>query len=357
MCEGIRMALAQGLIGRGTVEFRRRIGCWLNERWRTECALNPALSRITGIRWQDLHNRIESLNVGGDSVSRVCNWQWTSELTVCRVFPETAARLCRHCFREWPLGQRTVPLSGLTAEDPLISVILPVGGAPRHAALMVALKSFLCQTVGHFEIIVAEQSAAPMPHDQLPRGVRYLHVPDEEVTREFNKSRLLNKAVQMARAPWALLHDADIAVPGDYLDAILQRAVKGWEAVRPIRFLFYLDEPQSLAFSGSGILPTHVERVTQNFPGGSTAIKRETYWQIGGLDERFEGWGGEDTEFLDRLRTRRVFPGHFAPALHLWHPPAPKKQSGDRNQKLLAQQMGIPAEERSRQLRGDGGVG
>jgi hypothetical protein len=45
-----------------------------------------------------------------------------------------------------------------------------------------------------------------------------------------------------------------------------------------------------------------------------------------------------------------MFPGHFAPALHLWHAPAPKKLSGDRNQEFQDQQMAVPIEERIRQL-------
>lgn len=329
---------------------KRQIGCWLNERWRTECALNTWLSRLSGIRWQDLHNRVERLRRGGDEVSRVCDWKWTSELTVCQVFSNTASRLCRKCFEDWPLGSEAAP-GAEPGGLPRISVIIPIGDATRHAALMAVLAAFRRQTVLEYELIVVEQSPVPLLAHALPADVRYQHFFDAHGAKGFNKSFLMNEAVRMAKAPWVLLHDADIVVPGGYLEAILKRAEDGWEGVRPIRFLFYADQANSVTLAAEGVLPACIERVTQNFPGGSTAIKRESYWQIGGHDERFVGWGGEDTEFLDRLRTCRLFPGHFAPAIHLWHPPAPKKHSGDRNQVLLDQQLALPVEERIRQLR------
>lgn len=329
---------------------KRWLGCWLNERWRTECALCPVLSRITGIRWRDLHNRIERLECGGDSTSRVCGWKWTSELTVCQVFPEIAQRLYQRCFQEWPLVEGASGTAVLELEKPQISVILPVGNPERHAAMRVVLASFLGQTRRDIEVIVVEQSSVPRLGGTLPAGVRYLHIMNAEGAEEFNKSRLMNEAVRKAKAPWVLLHDSDIVVPSGYVDAVLARASYGWEAVRPIRFLFYLGRECSASFAPKGRLPSHVDRITQNFPGGSTAIKRETYMQIGGHDERFVGWGGEDTEFLDRLRTRRLFPGHFAPAIHLWHLPAPKKLSGDRNQDFLDQQLAVPVDERIRCL-------
>lgn len=330
--------------------LRAWAGCWLHERWRTECALNGLLSRLTGIRWVDLHNRIERLRAGGDTVSRVCDWQWTSDLTVCRVFPGTAVRLCQACFRDWPLGSGS-PERPMGGREPRISIILPVGGASRYAALGAVVESFRRQTAGDLELIVVEQSAGPAPAGLLPPGVIRLPIPGDGGEEGFNKSRLMNAAVRIARAPWVLLHDADIVVPRGYVEAVLARAAAGWEAVRPIRFLFYLDKEQTTRVMGGG-LPARIERVAQNFPGGSVAVRREMYWQLGGHDERFVGWGGEDTEFLDRLRTCREFPGHFAPALHLWHPPAPKKASGDRNQAMLDRQRAVPVDRRVRDLRG-----
>jgi glycosyltransferase involved in cell wall biosynthesis len=243
------------------------------------------------------------------------------------------------------------------AEVPAISVILPVGDRSREAALLAVIGSFLNQVEVAFELIVVEQGVAPRSAGAFPAGVRCLHV-ESLAASEFNKSRAMNEGVRRSRSPWVLLHDADVVVPERYLAAILERAGTGeWDAIRPIRFLFYPGEAASAAWIETGRLPAAVERVTQNFPGGSTAVRRDIYWELGGHDERFVGWGGEDTEFLDRLRTRRVYPGGYAPALHLWHAPADKKRTGDRNQKLQDERLSVPVEDRIRELRALWGQG
>jgi len=39
------------------------------------------------------------------------------------------------------------------------------------------------------------------------------------------------------------------------------------------------------------------------------------------------------------------------PTIHLWHPSAPKKASGHRNQQQQDEKLAVPAEERIRRLR------
>lgn len=332
-------------------DIRKAAGCWGNERWRTECALDALFCRLSGIRWQDLCNRRERLVPGGDAEARVCDWKWTSELTVCRVFPNVGGRLLHRCLRDWPFAWAG-SVNRDSAGDVGISVILPVGGSVRHVTLMAVVRSFLSQGAGAPEIIVVEQGGNGSLRTMLPEGVRYVPVPGCGQDAEFNKSLLLNTGVRESTSSWVLLHDADIVVPKRYLEAILERTRGGeWDAIRPIRFLFYPGEASSSVFVETGRLPDAVHRVTQNFPGGSTAVRRDVYWELGGHDERFAGWGGEDTEFLDRLRTCRVYPGGFAPALHLWHAPADKKRTGDRNQKLQDERLSVPVEDRIRELR------
>jgi GT2 family glycosyltransferase len=54
-------------------------------------------------------------------------------------------------------------------------------------------------------------------------------------------------------------------------------------------------------------------------------ITRQAYQQIGGFDENFIGWGGEDNEFWERALTRNAWPWGFLPLLHLWHEAQPGK--------------------------------
>lgn len=58
-------------------------------------------------------------------------------------------------------------------------------------------------------------------------------------------------------------------------------------------------------------------------------ITRGLWDRVGGMDERFQGWGGEDNAFWHACRLHGGEP-HRTPgnAYHLWHPPATGKQGG-----------------------------
>lgn len=55
--------------------------------------------------------------------------------------------------------------------------------------------------------------------------------------------------------------------------------------------------------------------------GGANILKRESFEAIGGFDERFQGWGGEDDAFVAAMNT---ICGHYTRTndtlFHLWHP-------------------------------------
>ncbi len=52
---------------------------------------------------------------------------------------------------------------------------------------------------------------------------------------------------------------------------------------------------------------------------GCSAVRRDLFLELGGLDERFSGWGYEDLEFngrADEAGVTRRLPGELR---HLWH--------------------------------------
>jgi predicted glycosyltransferase involved in capsule biosynthesis len=222
---------------------------------------------------------------------------------------------------------------------PKVSIIIPVGGKGRLANFQLVLAALLNQTMQQLEVIVLEHSPVPLYQRQLPSSVKYHHVPMADDEEEFNKSRLFNKGVERARAPIIMLHDADILVPQDYVENTFRCLEDSTEAIRPLRLLFYLTEKQTEYLRNNHKIQPglDIELVAQNSRGGSVMLRKETYQQIGGHDERFTGWGGEDQEFLERLQTRKLFRGGLLPALHLWHPVAQKKANRDGNLGLLAE--------------------
>ena len=329
---------------------KRWLGCWLNERKQTELALSK-LGPKFGVEWMDLCNRHESAEVGDSQHARYVNTEYTSYLTVARMFPRVGGRIASTCFIEHPIP--SLEQASLTSVPNLrLSIILPVGGEDRMQNFECVLKGFLGQSMKDIEIIVLEHSIAPLYRDILPPGVRYEHVLMSVEGEEFNKSMLMNRGVAMAHSPVVLLHDADILVPRDYLELTWLQINAGFEAVRPLRLLFYIDQSTTELITRTHSLPTDLDvaDVAQNSVGGSTMILKDTYDDIGGHDERFQGWGGEDLEFLERLHTRKLFRGGFMPAIHLWHPPAAKKANGNRNQDMLNSLRALPPAERINRL-------
>ena len=331
--------------------LREQAGCWLHERWRTEAVLHRSAARLMGWRWEDLCNRHERLENGEDGARR-CLWQHSSLLTVARFFPGVGGRLLAHCRDEWPVQFSDTSQSA--PDNPRISVVLPVGGRDRIPLFQCALSAFLAQTVREvMEIIAVEHDNASVYQDLCPSGVRYMRIP-RAAGHEFSRSRALNAGARAARAPCLLLHDSDVVPPARYVESLLSRLASGWDAVRPMRFLFQLDENSTREFVAAkgAYAPREVWAVQQNNPGVAVAMAAQAYKDIGGHDEAFQGWGGEDQEFADRLQTRRLYPGGYVPLIHLWHPAAPKKASGDRNLDLTRRLREIPPAERMRRLRG-----
>jgi predicted glycosyltransferase involved in capsule biosynthesis len=66
-----------------------------------------------------------------------------------------------------------------------------------------------------------------------------------------------------------------------------------------------------------GYFNGNVHVISTNSPGGCNLISREAFNRIGGYDERFVGWGFEDTDFRDRsMKINRV---KYQSDNVLWH--------------------------------------
>ena len=324
--------------------LRQRLGCWLHERSRAELAL----ARSGSDAWLDLCNRNETLRDDPISGGRICNWQHSSQLTVSRIFPKVGARLLSHCLMKWPIclqdNQPEPP-----PDNPDASILIAIGGTDRIGQFKVVLKSLMGQSHRSMEIIVVEQSPSPQLRSFLPACVRYFH--DEvEIDAAFNKSRALNIAAAHANGRSLIIHDADYVAPCDYIKQCCH-VLNDADAVRPARFNFHLDRESTMSvIAECGSLDlVGVESTVQNNPT-PIAVRKSVYWGIGGHDESFVGWGGEDVEFLSRLRTKNVCEGGWLPIIHLWHPAAPKKETGDRNQQLQDERLSMPAEDRIAEL-------
>ncbi|GEM_PF-2429160 len=74
--------------------------------------------------------------------------------------------------------------------------------------------------------------------------------------------------------------------------------------------------------------------------------------RLGGYDEGFVGWGGEDNEFFDRCKHIGHLTFGYVPFTHLWHAPQSDKHIDDNKNitRVLEARVSIPTAERIAEL-------
>jgi GT2 family glycosyltransferase len=277
--------------------------------------------------WLEICNRNESLERAPHGPGVLCKWKWTSDLHAAKVFPSLGLRLMKRAFQDWPvvlqnkLSQR---------DDTHISFVIGHRGTTRLPHLLTTLQTIAAQRDVSLECIVVEQSSTPEIRDALPIWVRYIHTaPRPNIP--YCRSWAFNVGARMAKGDLLVFHDNDMLMPRDYAAQLLARFRGGYEVINLKRLIFYLNENHSRQIMASGtLLQDHApQTVVQNLEaGGSLAVGKDAFFAIGGFDESFIGWGGEDNEFWERAQTRKVWPYGYLPIIHLWHAPQPGKRDG-----------------------------
>lgn len=155
----------------------------------------------------------------------------------------------------------------------------------------------------------------------------------------WNAAAAFNAAFALAAE--AGQHDAVAMFGGDHVPqpAALRRAETLLET-----------HPWLALFSSTGLLGrSHTEMILagadprmfgyQDIIGcceGVLAVRMSVWRDVGGMDERFAGWGAEDSAFRAALSTlhqpTQVLPGTLP---HLWHEPAPRGEPTNANIQLF----------------------
>jgi hypothetical protein len=277
--------------------------------------------------WQRICNRDESLTVSADGRGVVCNWEWTSDLHATKVFPVLGARLMARCLRDWPIRFLSIPEE--VGDEIQVSFIVGHRGRERLPLLLSTLATLAAQRGIVCECIVVEQSNYSEVAELLPAWVRYVHTPLPELHMPYCRAWALNVGARVARGKVLVFHDNDMLVPQAYAAELWARAQEGYEVINLKRFIFYVNEPDSnaICIGVRDLSGTPSEAIMQNAEaGGSIAMSRDAFFAIGGYDEAFVGWGGEDNEFWQRALTRKTWPYAYLPIVHLWHTPQPGRE-------------------------------
>lgn len=297
-----------------------------------------------------MRNRREVLEADGATGGVRCAWRFTSDLHIANVSRIASTLIMRAALREHPIQLSATQQSHGT---PTASFIIGHRGRARLPLLLKTIESIAAQSLP-VECIVVEQAATPVAGPQLPSWVKHIHQAIASDDAPYNRSETFNIGARAARSNLLVFHDNDILVPEDYAAAVAGVHAQGWEFIDLKRFVFYLSEAQTNEVLRATSVPSMAaERITQNMlAGGSVGADRDAFFAIGGFDESFSGWGGEDNDFWDRAATRATWSFATLPFVHLWHAPQREKittePSGGRARMLEIEN--VPPEERIRRL-------
>ncbi|GAA2972996.1 glycosyltransferase family 2 protein [Streptomyces enissocaesilis] len=188
-----------------------------------------------------------------------------------------------------------------------------------------------------YRVVVVESDEFPRFHEPLRTlADHYVFAPK---AGSFNKSWAVNAGVRNVAGEFDLvcILDGDALPDRDFIRRNLQRfLVPGTQAVLPYRDALFLDEPatgtalrQRLLNGAADADRDHLRGffVRRN-PGLCFWIRTHTFRAIGGMDERFEGWGGEDTDFALRVAANAALDRYGDSILHLYHPPSSTPADG-----------------------------
>ena len=177
------------------------------------------------------------------------------------------------------------------------------------------------------EIILVEQDSKPCALPNLGDAVKRLFVHNPG---SFNKSWGFNIAVRQSNRALMVLMDADALIELSALAQAIKLTRTRTFATNPFDAWQDLTLPEtedvltqaSVDFKATRGSTQRREREQLNFCGGAFVIRREFYLQLGGFDERFLGWGGEDDHMEIKLKRSGQPVGKVqgSTGLHLWHP-------------------------------------
>lgn len=146
---------------------------------------------------------------------------------------------------------------------------------------------------------------------------------------KFNRSAARNAAVAQTDADVIFLFDTDVSITQDQLWAAAYLASITGHMVIAFDDFIKLDVRQTMMFM-RGAQPKPIRAGIRNHASCALAVPRALWDRVGGYDERFDSWGGEDRALwlacnaVSGAEESHRIPGN---AFHLWHPNDPGRDN------------------------------
>jgi GT2 family glycosyltransferase len=228
---------------------------------------------------------------------------------------------------------------------PAVAVVVPfrdrtpTGSRLRNLlACLAALRDQSADPSGYRVVVVEADSEARCGDVIRAAADDYLYLP---APGHFNKAWAVNAGIVQRSAGAALICvlDADVLVDRDFVARNQARfRARGAQAHLPYRDALCLDEPSSSRAVAARVLEGAPEASPDQLrgvflrrpPGHCVWVRRGLFDRVGGFDERFEGWGGEDLDFVFRLDVVGAVDRYSDPLLHLFHDRPQTQENGRR---------------------------
>jgi glycosyltransferase involved in cell wall biosynthesis len=206
-----------------------------------------------------------------------------------------------------------------------VSVIISSYNQPN--CLRLALEGFASQTSLDFEVIVADDGSEPDTFELIERFSKRDCFPLRVVTQSdegFRKARILNMAIRVAEGEQVIFSDGDCVPFPNYVR-------RHRDAYRPMSYAvggyIRLDLERSRALTTEAVsqglhqqflsVPVRAQLFNVHLHnllyrllrkprkpkilGGNFSVSRDAIEAVNGFDERFIGFGGEDSDMRNRL--------------------------------------------------------
>jgi glycosyltransferase involved in cell wall biosynthesis len=171
-----------------------------------------------------------------------------------------------------------------------------------------------------FEVIVVEQHSTPHVEELVVSNrAKYIFAYNAGV---FNKSWAINIGIKCASYDYIFCGDNDMIVPPESLAESIALLKSGHDSVKPFRVLIDLTRFQTTIYEKIErfIYYPFRRRNFACFCSGIVGFSRSCLEDIGGWDERFRGWGGEDDAISVKLQkyNKRITTLNYT-CYHLYH--------------------------------------
>ncbi len=170
-----------------------------------------------------------------------------------------------------------------------------------------------------FEVIFIEQKTHPEY-----KTVDTFGIPDKHIVvdypGEFNKSWIMNVAAREAKGGILVFMDADMIFGKEYL-----YYVNLWRQNTHPNPKFFVGWDWIIKLPGRDEPNVRMVRTTALTAGGVFWIDTDFYWEVGGMNENYFGYGGEDNDFwvranviLGKKNHKNVLNAPY-PMAHIYH--------------------------------------